>query len=161
MTHYRRLPPDHGLRRPRYLSTEQAPSAAKDRMDQLPGRRDHCAAVRHYRHHRCLFHRCLLHPNRLRCLIFTLCLPPFPLPPLHLLSVPQLKRVMWRLQVLQKHNMSTLITHWTPRTARWLCLPWERYRSSSPRRCGSNTSTLAPPCLILHHPVSTATGTSV
>ena len=53
--------------------------------------------------------------------------------------------------------MSTLITHGTRRTARWL------YRSSSRRRCGSNTSiiaTLAPPCLIPHRPASTATGSS-
>jgi hypothetical protein len=153
MTRYRPISLDHALRRPRYLSTGQLPSVVKDRMDQLPGRSGHCEAVRRCRHH----------PNRLRRLNLTLYLPLLPLPPLHLLSAPP-SRVTWKLQVPRKHNMSTLITHYTPRTAWWLCLTWERYRSYSRRRCGSNTSiiaTLVPPCLLPHRPASRATGRSV
>jgi hypothetical protein len=152
MSRRRRIPLDLDLRRPRYLSTGQPPSAAKDRMDQLPGQSDHCAAVRHYRHHHC---RCLPHhPNPLRRPpIFASYLPLFPLPPLYL---PSSRRVTWKLQVPRKHNMSTLITHGTPQTARWL------YRSSSRCRCGSNTvAALVPPFLNPHPPASTATGGSV
>ena len=97
MNRYRRVSLDHGLRRPRYLSNGQPPSVAKDRMDLLPGRSDHCAAVRHYRHHpcHCLPRRCLSHPSRLRRPMLYLPLHPLhPLRPLHLLFAPQSRRVM-------------------------------------------------------------------
>ena len=95
MTRYRLVRPDHGLRQLRSLSTGQPLSAVKDRMDQLPGQSDHCAAVHHYRHHPC---HSLPHPNRLRRpIFFTSYLPLLRLPPLYLPSVPQSRRVTWRL----------------------------------------------------------------